>query len=129
MNIFQENDYFHEVPASEPGGQDKAVTKGSGMATRSPIFRSQKTAPVRSADRGRAFSGNVSLLRERRRSERDRLRFGLALDRFQEHLRDVDDLDLLARAAVGLPRREAVVQHHLAERAAGGDLRRRGAER
>src|SRR6266498_4942510 len=71
-----------------------------------------------------------SALLERRGPGRDRVRdLRLALHGREQQLGDVDDLDLLARLAVGLPGGEAVVQHHLAERAAGGDLRRRGAER
>ena len=47
---------------------------------------------------------------------------GLALHRGQQHLGDVEDLDLLAGVAVGLLGGEPVGEHHPAERAADGDL-------
>ncbi len=46
----------------------------------------------------------------------------LALDRGQQQLGDVEDLDLLAGAAGGLLLDQAVGEHHPAERAADGDL-------
>ena len=49
-------------------------------------------------------------------------RRGLALHRRQQHLRDVEDLDLLAGAAVGLLGGQPVGEHHPAEGAADRDL-------
>src|SRR5690606_8576601 len=51
------------------------------------------------------------------------------LDRRQQQLGHVDHLDRLGSGLLVLPGGEPVGEHHAAERAAGRDLRRRGAER
>ena len=110
-----------EPPEAFAAGPASAVsvTVSSVMVT-SPASGSSlvATSVVAAAAAGAAAGG---------RSGR-RLGRRLALHRGEQHLRDVEDLDLLAGLALGLLGGEAVGEHHAAERAADRDLVGAGAD-